>query len=89
MKFDKVKKDFSIYWVNGISKFNHFYADYFYQILLSGTMILLVKKFIFPALSTFYLLILLLVYICIDTISLTIFRYRFYTQLQKNIKEQV
>lgn len=89
IKFDKVRKEFSIYWVNGISKFNHFYADYLYQIVLSGIMILIVKQLFYPDLSIVLTLILFFIYICIDTLSLTIFRNQFYTQLQKNIKEQM
>lgn len=89
IKLDKVRKEFSIYWVNGISKFKHFYSDYFYQIVLSGIMIMLVKIIFYPYLSMIFAVIVYLVFICIDTISLAIFRHRFYTQLQKNIKEQI
>lgn len=89
IKFDKVRREFSIYWVNGVSKFNHFYADYFYQIAVSGIIIFLVKKLFYPDLSIMLTLIFFLIYICIDTLSLTIFRNQFYTQLQKNIKEQM
>lgn len=88
IKLDKVKKEFSIYWVNGISKFNYFYFDYLVQIILSGIMILLVKKMLYPEVSIFLVLILFLIYISIDTLSLIIFRHRFYSELQKNIKEQ-
>lgn len=89
IKFDKVRKEFSIYWVNGISKFKHFYIDYLYQIILNGIMIMLVKIIFYPELSMVLLLLVYFIFICIDTISLAIFRHRFYTQLQKNIKEQM
>lgn len=89
IKFDKVRKEFSIYWVNGISKFNHFYSYYFFQIFFSGIMILLVRKLFYPDLPIGLILVLLLIYICIDTLSLTIFRNQFYSQLQINVKEQM
>lgn len=89
IKFDRVRKEFSIYWVNGISKFNHFYMDYFYQIVLNGIMIMLVKIIFYPEVSMVLILIIYFIFICIDTMSLAIFRHRFYTQLQKNIKEQM
>ena len=89
IKLDKVRKEFSVYWVNGISKFHHFYADYLYQILLGGIMIMLIKTIGYPDLSMVLTLMIFLIYIAIDTLSFTIFRRRFYTQLQKHIKERV
>lgn len=89
IKFDKVRKEFSIYWVNGISKFKYFYLEYIYQIILSGIVIMLIKRILYPELSIVLMLIIFLIYILIDTVSLFIFRHLFYTQLQKNIKEQI
>ena len=89
IKFDKVRKKFSIYWVNGISKFNYFYIDYFYQIILSGIMIMLVKIKFYPDISITLILTIYFIFIIIDSMSLVIFRNRFYRQLQKNIKEQM
>lgn len=89
MKLDKVRKEFSVYWANGISKFKYFYLDYIYQILLGGIMILLVRIIGYPNLSFGIVLVMFLFYIGIDTLSLVIFRYRFYSQLQRHIKERV
>ena len=89
IKFDKVRREFSIYWVNGISKFNYFYADYFSQIVVSGIIVLLVKRLFYPELPFLLTLILIFVFIFIDTISLAVFRHQFYTGLQKNIKGQM
>lgn len=89
IKFDKVKREFSIYWVNGISKFKHFYIDYLYQIILSGIMIMLVKTTFHPEFSMKLTFLIFFIFIFIDTISLVIFRHQFYSQVQKNIKEQM
>lgn len=89
MKLDKVRKEFSVFWVNGISKFKYFYADYFYQLLLGGIMILLVRIIGYPNLSLGIALVIFIFYIGIDTLSLIIFRHRFYSQLQRHIKERV
>lgn len=89
IKFDRVRKNFSIYWVNGVSKFNYFYIDYIYQIILNAIMIILVKTIFYPDISIAFISIIFFIFIGIDTMSLAIFRHQFYRQLQKNIKEQM
>lgn len=86
LKFDKVSREFSIYWVNGVNKFNYFYRGYFKQLMANTLMIVLVRKFLYPELSVIVVGILIIIYMAIDGLSLLLFRRQFHRQLQKNIR---
>lgn len=87
IKFEKVKREFSIYWVNGISKFKHFYNDYISFILLNILALIIVKEFAYPEITSNLTLLLGLILIAIDTVTLMIFRFIFYNKIHQNIKE--
>lgn len=89
MKFDKVKKDFSIYWINGISKFGYFYKEYIYQIILMVFMAIIGKNLLYPLSSGYLIFVIIITFMLIDTLSLLIFRHQFYYNLQKNVKERI
>lgn len=89
MKFDKVKKDYSIYWINGISKFGYFYKEYIYQIILMIFMAIIGKNLLYPLSSGYLIFVIIITFMLIDTLSLLIFRHQFYYNLQKNVKERI
>lgn len=88
VKFDKVKKEFTIYIASGINKLNTFYYDIFYQSIISIVIVLIAKNLYYPAGETYYAWTVIIIFLIIDVIVLVISINNLYKNVVNSLKER-
>lgn len=88
VQFDRLKKVYAIYYVNGRSKFYNFYSLIGMQMIINGVLVLLIQRLSPLANSWKEMAFVLTLLLVVDLLSLLIFRRNFYTKLQLLVKER-
>lgn len=88
VQFDRLKKVYAIYYVNGRSKFYKFYSLIGMQMIINGVLVLLIQRLSPLANSWKEMAFVLTLLLVVDLLSLLIFRRNFYTKLQLLVKER-
>lgn len=87
--FDKRKKEYTVYYVNGYSKINTFFVECIYHLVVFSLIIIVVKNLLYPTSPFSYIITPFIIIFVVEVIIVLISVKKFYRDMGYILKERI